>query len=79
MRSEERKLLWNLAFSAGFIAFVQDEEYPTCPDCDVTMDVVFLQLEEDDELFKFMWGDCGCAHVTLCPQCRRPSLGWACM
>ena len=68
----------NLFSAAGYITFVQDEEYPTCETCDERMDVTFLQMEEDGDVFNFVWGDCGVAHVTLCPKCRKPSLGWAC-
>ncbi len=58
--------------------FVQGVEYPKCPDCDRVMDVTFLQLEDDPRVLGFMWGDAGVAHVTLCPECKRPALGWAC-
>jgi len=61
----------------GFIRWCQYTEYPTCPDCKVEMNVVFLQLEEDP-VYQFMWGDCGTGHVTLCPRCGRPGLSWAC-
>ena len=59
------------------MSFVQDPEYPTCPDCDELMTVTFLAMTESDAL-PFVWGDCGTAHVTLCPKCGKPGLGWAC-
>ena len=61
----------------GYIRWCQGVEYPTCPDCEVMMTITFLQLD-NTTLFPFMWGDSGTAHVTLCPQCGRPGLGWAC-
>lgn len=63
----------------GYIDWVQDVEYPECPVCPdkPVMSVVLLQLEEDG-LLDFMWGDAGVAHVTLCPSCHKPGLGWAC-
>ena len=62
----------------GWIRWCQGVEYPECPDCPgVTMDITFLQMEED-EVYEFGWGDCGTGHVTLCPQCGRPGLQWAC-
>jgi len=61
----------------GYVRWCQGVEYPTCPDCQVPMSITFLQME-DDNLFPFLWGDCGTAHVTLCPDCGRPGLGWAC-
>jgi len=63
----------------GYIDWVQGVEYPSCPVCPErpVMDVVLLQLEEDS-LLDFMWGDTGVAHITLCPSCHKPGLGWAC-
>jgi len=61
----------------GYVRWCQGVEYPTCPDCNVLMDTTFLQMEPDD-LFNNSWGDCGTAHVTLCPSCKKPGLGWAC-
>lgn len=61
----------------GYVAWVQSPEYPDCPDCKVSMKTTFLQLSQCD-LFFNSWGDCGVAHVTLCPACNKPGLGWAC-
>jgi len=61
----------------GYVRWCQGVEYPTCPDCKVKMTITFLQLEEST-LFPFNWGDSGTAHITLCQQCGRPGLGWAC-
>eukprot|EP00092_Neocalanus_flemingeri_P018493 GFUD01020013.1.p1 GENE.GFUD01020013.1~~GFUD01020013.1.p1 ORF type:complete len:293 (-),score=74.13 GFUD01020013.1:17-895(-) len=61
----------------GYIRWCQGVEYPDCPDCKVKMTITFLQMEED-RIFPFSWGDAGTAHVTLCPECGRPGLGWAC-
>lgn len=61
----------------GYVRWCQGVEYPTCPDCKIKMTVTFLQMEED-RLFPFGWGDAGTAHITLCPECGRPGLGWAC-
>jgi len=61
----------------GYVCWVQGVEYPECPDCKVDMKTTFLQISEE-ELFSNSWGDCGVAHVTLCPRCKRPGLGWAC-
>jgi len=56
----------------GYVNFLM-VNYPTCPDCDVQMTITFLQMERNIDPFE--WGDCGTAHVTLCPQCGRPGLG----
>ena len=61
----------------GYVNWCQGVEYPQCPDCSVPMTTRFLQLEED-QVHRFSWGDCGTGHVTLCPQCGRPGLSWAC-
>ena len=60
------------------VCFTQSPEYPTCPDCKVKMTVTLLQMEDHDGILAFGWGDAGTAHVTLCPGCDRPGLGWAC-
>ena len=62
----------------GYIRWCQGIEYPTCPDCHIRMDTTFLQMEADSILFDDSWGDSGTAHVTLCPACKKPALGWAC-
>eukprot|EP00090_Calanus_glacialis_P021604 TRINITY_DN33331_c0_g1_i1.p1 TRINITY_DN33331_c0_g1~~TRINITY_DN33331_c0_g1_i1.p1 ORF type:complete len:288 (-),score=73.73 TRINITY_DN33331_c0_g1_i1:493-1356(-) len=61
----------------GYIRWCQQIEYPTCPKCKLKMDVTFLQLEDDD-LYNFSWGDCGTAHITLCPSCGKAGMSWAC-
>lgn len=62
----------------GWVNWCQSPEYPTCPDCKVRMTVTLLQMEDHDGILAFGWGDAGTAHVTLCPSCDRPGLGWAC-
>ena len=61
----------------GYIRWCQQIQYPTCPRCKLMMDVTFLQLE-DDTMYNFSWGDCGTAHVTLCPKCGKAGMSWAC-
>jgi len=61
----------------GYIRWCQQIEYPTCPRCKLKMDVTFLQLEDDD-MYNFSWGDCGTAHITLCPHCGNAGMSWAC-
>ena len=67
------------AFSGGYVNFARDVDFPKCPDCAIAMDVPFLQMEVVPEIFNFEWGECGCAHITLCPNCKRPGLGWSCL
>ena len=68
----------------GWIDWVQGVEYPNCPNCEGNplMDLVLLQLEKENagssDVSECNWGDGGVAHVTLCPQCHKPGLGWAC-
>lgn len=61
----------------GYIRWCQRVEYPTCPKCKLKMDVMFIQLEDDD-MYNFSWGDCGTAHITLCPSCGKAGMSWAC-
>jgi uncharacterized protein YwqG len=51
---------------AGWPAWVQDVEYPSCPRCRGRMQVV-LQLDSEDNV-PYMWGDVGTGHITQCPQ-----------
>jgi len=59
-----------------------DAKYPTCPDCpgQPEMNILLLQLDDYNAMFaKFSRPRhaIGVGHVTLCPSCRKPSLGWA--
>lgn len=61
----------------GWPAWVQNVEYPKCPECDSTMRTVF-QLESEDNV-PYMWGDVGNGHITQCVQ--HPDVlafSWAC-
>lgn len=61
----------------GWAAWVQDVEYPYCPDCDEHMKYIF-QIDSDDNL-DYMFGDVGCAHITQCEQHpERLAIAWAC-
>jgi len=62
----------------GWIRWVQGVEYPTCPECNVEMNVPLLQMEDTTKMLEYLWGDVGTAHITLCPSCSKPGLGWAC-
>jgi hypothetical protein len=62
---------------AGWPAWVQGVEYPSCPRCGRRMELVF-QLDSHDHV-NWMFGDAGCGHVTRCPD--HPDVvafGWAC-
>ncbi|MCI5192749.1 MAG: DUF1963 domain-containing protein [Candidatus Electrothrix sp. AU1_5] len=62
---------------SGWPAWVQGVEYPNCPECGETMQILF-QIDSEDHL-PYMFGDVGCGHITVCP--RHPhqlAFGWAC-
>ncbi len=62
---------------AGWPAWVQGVEYPSCPRCGQRMRLVF-QLDSEDHL-PFMFGDMGTGHVTQCPaHLEVVAFGWAC-
>jgi hypothetical protein len=62
---------------AGWPAWVQGVEYPTCPVCGATMHPVF-QLESDDHI-PFRFGASGTAHITQCETHRNlVAFGWPC-
>ena len=62
---------------SGWPKWVQDPEYPNCPDCGEPMPAIF-QIDSEDHV-DYMFGDCGTAHVFRCPT--HPdivTLSWAC-
>ncbi len=62
---------------AGWPAWVQGVEYPSCPECGQRMRLVF-QLDSEDHL-PFMFGDLGTGHLTQCPaHLAVVAFGWAC-
>ena len=61
----------------GWPAWVQGPEYPQCPKCQQSMDLLF-QLDSNDNL-DYMFGDVGCAHITQCRDHPRVlAFAWAC-
>ena len=62
---------------AGYPAWVQGIEYPSCPVCGETMQLLF-QIDSEDNL-PFMFGDSGCGHITQCKTHKEQlAFGWAC-
>ena len=61
----------------GWPAWVQGPEYPSCPECGTRLRALF-QVDSEDNL-DYMFGDCGCAHLTQCPNHTDVfAFGWAC-
>jgi hypothetical protein len=61
----------------GWPSWIQGREYPACPTCGETMQLV-LQLDSDDNV-PHMWGDAGIGHITQCPtHLDVVAFGWAC-
>lgn len=62
---------------AGWPCWSQGAEYPSCPDCGKTMQLVF-QLDSNRNV-PFMFGDVGIGHLTQCPACKDVvAFAWAC-
>jgi hypothetical protein len=62
---------------AGWPAWVQGAEYPSCPRCGRAMQLVF-QVESEKNI-PFMFGDTGTGHVTQCPvHTDTVTFAWAC-
>jgi hypothetical protein len=62
---------------AGWPAWVQGVEYPTCPECGEPMRLVF-QIDSEDNL-PYTFGDVGTGHLTQCPRHKGVlAFGWAC-
>lgn len=61
----------------GWPYWVQGAEYPDCPRCGTTMQLV-VQIVSDGHV-PFMFGDMGVGHVTQCPVHHDSvAFGWAC-
>lgn len=61
----------------GWPLWVQSAEYPQCPQCMRTMELV-MQIDSDDNV-PHMFGDVGCGHITQCPAHPQVlAFGWAC-
>jgi len=61
----------------GWPNWVQDVEYPACPECGAEMSLV-MQIDSEDHV-PYMFGDCGVGHITQCPQhLDVVAFGWAC-
>ncbi|RVU85482.1 DUF1963 domain-containing protein [Leucothrix sargassi] len=61
----------------GWPHWVQGVEYPSCPECNKTMNLVF-QIDSEDNL-PYLFGDAGCAHITQCEEHKHQlAIAWAC-
>ena len=61
----------------GWPYWVQGVEYPACPDCEQSMQLLF-QIDSND-VVGVQWGDLGCGHLTQCREHKhRLAFGWAC-
>ena len=62
---------------AGWPAWIQNVEYPSCIRCERPMAHVFQVDSECGVPFKF--GDAGCGHITQCPEHKDVvAFGWSC-
>ena len=62
---------------AGWPYWVQGPEYPQCKLCGAAMRVLF-QVDSEHNL-AWMWGDAGCAQLSVCEEHRdQLAFGWAC-
>lgn len=61
----------------GWPGWVQGVEYPSCPECNARMQLVF-QIDSEGHV-PFMFGDMGCGHITQCPVHKNVvTFAWAC-
>ncbi|QOY88771.1 DUF1963 domain-containing protein [Paludibaculum fermentans] len=62
----------NLNRLGGHPAWIQNAEYPACPQCRQTM-IHLLQLDSDlpmENGSEWWWGSGGCGYVSWCDQCK---------
>lgn len=83
LSESEDDLLWEVTEQTegdklgGWPMWVQGVEYPDCPDCGCTMELV-MQIDSEDHL-PYMFGDLGCGHLTQCPKHpEQLAFAWAC-
>jgi hypothetical protein len=65
--------------------WVQNENYPICPECDADM-LLFLQLKslphsitsQKEELSVYTFGDAGNFYLFHCPKCDTHKTSWEC-
>ncbi len=70
----------NLSRVGGPPSWVQQGEYPPCPDCDKRMDFA-MQLDSDlpqQDGGEWMWGSGGCNYTFWCAHCRVSGQLWQC-
>jgi hypothetical protein len=61
----------------GWPKWVQDVEYPECPECRQRMSYLF-QIDSEHNL-PLMFGDMGIGHITFCPKhTNQIAFAWAC-
>jgi hypothetical protein len=68
----------NLHRVGGHPCWVQEAEYPRCPDCAQTMSFLLqfdshLPVSEGEE---FLWGSGGIGYAFWCDRCRTSALHW---
>ena len=61
----------------GWPHWIQGVEYPSCPECNKQMKLIF-QIDSEDNV-PYMFGDAGCAHITQCEDHKEQlAIAWAC-
>ena len=61
----------------GWPHWIQGVEYPSCPECNKRMKLIF-QIDSENNV-PYMFGDVGCAHVTQCEEHKEQlAIAWAC-
>lgn len=62
----------------GYVRWFEENfHYSRCKDCELVMDIPFVQLAHHEDLQEFDWVG-GSANIILCPGCGKPNLHWAC-
>ncbi|GIQ80099.1 protein of unknown function DUF1963 [Kipferlia bialata] len=65
------------AYLGGWCDWIQDVQYPECPECGEAMREVVLNMDTLSDI-DFMWGDSGTGQVCQCETHRHiMALTWA--
>lgn len=83
LTDEQMEMMCELGFPRdkdkllGWPHWIQGVEYPSCPECNKRMKLIF-QIDSEDHL-PYMFGDAGCAHITQCEEHKEQlAIAWAC-
>jgi len=88
LRSQKSEIVDNVMYEekifpdkdklGGYPRWVQDPEYPNCPQCNCSMDRLIFEFASDDNI-PYLWGDVGTGYFLQCPEHKKQvTFLWQC-